>query len=636
LADKPISFNTYQQKVVAFRNGYAVVMAAPGSGKTAVITARIKALLSEGVAPEQILSLTFTKEGAKEMTERAKLKIEHKLFSTFHSWALAFIKKEAFSLPFKVRADFHGVPNPLLLPQEASFELVKIARGLHGVQWKDLASYVSLNKRRGLTPDMAADYCQDEKEELCNAGYRKYEQMLLQKGVLDFDSVMIETAKLLEREENIRARWQYRYVQVDEAQDTDSVQWRIVKQITRHAGNALAVGDENQGMYSWRGSESNLTEYFRSVFPGAVVFPLAINYRSTGSIVDYCKEIAPIQNETVTKLESVKEKGTVPVFRLFNMEKEEATYVINSANNFSGTAILARTNAQLAAFEKECVERGLRYKLLGKSGYWTQHEVKDAVACVGSVIMPSDANVLRMLSARCDATKFLRKSDTHDTPSTITMLKRHQERLPFVNGKPPLLHRLLDNFDTGNQAQNEALRSISSLLHMLRRETGTLTGGAAMQRIIDRFGLLSAYDVQDEEVDKKNFDNDPQANILKLKDYAALKGTLANFWDFIQRLQRARHVRTDCITLSTIHQSKGKEWDTVFVVGVNNEILPHIKGDPEEEKRIYFVACSRAALRLTVTASGVPSGFIKDKLPAVTAENADLLNDPWEGFRLQG
>jgi len=477
----------------------------------------------------------------------------------------------------------------------------------------------------------------DESEEAGAIVFAKYEHAMSLKGVLDFDSILIETAKLLERNPVVRDRWQYRYVQIDEAQDTDSVQWRIVKAITQRHGSALAVGDENQGMYSWRGSESNLTAYFCALFPSAVLFPLPVNYRSTQSIIDYCKQIAPHQNETITKLTGVKDTGVAPVFKLFTLEKDEAKYVVNASVDLGNTAILARTNAQLLPFENECNDRQLRYKLLGKSGFWAQHEIKDAVAIVGCCIAPSDNAVLRMLSSRCDATKFLRKSDTHDRPSTITMLKRQQaSMLSGTNGKPPLLHRIMANYDTGDPSQNEVLRNLSYMMHSLRGETEKLSGKDAMMRVIDRFGMLSAYDVAEDEDDKKNFDNDPRANILKMADYAQLKGGLTGLYEYLQRVNKARHARTDCLTLSTIHQSKGKEWKKVFVVGVVDEILPHIKGDPEEEARIFFVACSRAAETLTVTASGIPSPFIANLVKVPDGKNNNLLIDEWEGFRLQG
>ena len=166
-------------------------------------------------------------------------------------------------------------------------------------------------KRRGLSPDKAAQQAEHEKEFLYVQAYRKYDDALRAKGLLDFDSVLIETAKILERRADVAGRWQYEYVQVDEAQDTDAVQWRIVKAISGN-GNVLAVGDENQGMYSWRGSESNLTDYFCSIFPGAAVLPLPINYRSTQAIVEYCKDIAPLQNETVLNLNHAERAGRGP------------------------------------------------------------------------------------------------------------------------------------------------------------------------------------------------------------------------------------------------------------------------------------------------------------------------------------
>ena len=326
---KTVALNAYQKVVVDFRQGYAVCVAAPGSGKTAVMVERLLALIREGVPPKDILSLTFTKEGAKELTERADLDdVKEKVCSTFHSWALGFIKREAFNLPFKVKTDFHGHAAPLLLPLEACRLLATICRGMERVQWKDAQSFISRMKRRGISPQHAFDNMENDGEEKFIRAYALYEKALRDKGVLDFDSVVIETANLLRNNEDVRSRNQFKFVQVDEAQDTDAVQWSIIKAITKRHGNALAVGDENQGLYSWRGSEANLTSYFCNLFPGARVFPLPVNYRSTQAIVKYCQEIAPIQNETVTNLSTPNELGVEPTFRLYGREDEEARAII--------------------------------------------------------------------------------------------------------------------------------------------------------------------------------------------------------------------------------------------------------------------------------------------------------------------
>lgn len=628
---KPVQFNPYQKAVVDFRKGFAVAMAAPGSGKTEVVISRIRALISEGIQPKEILSLTFTKEGAREMTERANLKdVTEKVFSTFHSWSLGFIKKEALALPFAVKKDWHGNPNPLCLPLDAARTIAQICRRLPNVKWKDAQSYISLMKRRGITPSMAYQLMEHDKEEVMIIAYEKYEAALREKGVMDFDSIIIETANLLEKREDVRARNQYKYIQVDEAQDTDAVQWRTIKMLGQRHGNVLAVGDENQGMYSWRGSESNLQTFFCNKFPGAKVFALPVNYRSSAAIVEYCKGIAPIQNETVLQLQTPNARGVEPVFRLYPREDEEATAVINGCTDLGNTAVLARTNRQLAAFENECGTRNLRYKLLGKSGFWGQNEVKDALAIIGSVVMPTDNNILRMLTARCEMTKFIRKADTRDCIGTPTALTKFQECYTEGGQAGFSLSRIMTRFDCGDQSQNEIVRNIGHTLHSLRGEIKSLNGEAGMRRILERFGVLSAYDEDDDK--DENVDNDPRDNVLKLIEYAAKKGSVAQFYEWVQRLQRALRARTNCLVLGTIHSAKGKEWDTVYVVGVNEGILPHEKGDEQEERQIYFVACSRAAHRLHVSANGIPSILIRDKVAAPGAVVETI--DPWEGFTL--
>jgi DNA helicase II / ATP-dependent DNA helicase PcrA len=621
---KPIKLNDYQKTVVDFRTGFAVCVAAPGSGKTAVMVERLQAMIREGVRPADILSLTFTKEGAKELTERADLKdVEDKVCSTFHSWALGFIKREWQALPFKVKQDWHGHPAPLCLPLDAARSLAMICRHLPNVKWKDAQGYISRMKRRGISPAMAIRFIEHDGEEVFIEAYKRYEHALREKGVMDFDSIVIETANLLKNRPDVLARNQFKFVQVDEAQDTDAVQWSIIKAITQKHGNALAVGDENQGMYSWRGSESNLTSYFCGLFPGAAVFPLPVNYRSTQAIVDYCKEIAPNQNETITNLSTPNEQGVPIVYRLYGREDEEATAVINNCLDLSNTAVLARTNRQLAAFENECGNRNLRYKLLGKSGFWGQNEVRDALAIDGSVVTPTDNNILRALTARCAATKFLRKTDARDHKSTVTLLKEHVERTGVCASQS------LMRFNDGDSSQADIVRSIGFMLHSLRGETRNMEGAAGLRLILDRFGVLQAYDEDDNK--EENVDNDPQENILKLVDYAGKKGTVTGFYEWTQKVQRALRARTNCLTLSTIHQSKGKEWPYVFVVGVNQDVLPHVKGELEEERRIYFVACSRAAKKLHVSANGVASELLRPKLPK---EADGGVVDPWEGFSL--
>jgi len=622
VAEKVVHLNPYQRAVVDFREGVAVVQAAPGSGKTACIVQRVQALLREGVPTKEILSLTFTNSAAKEMRERADLGEDTKVFSTFHSWALSFIKREALALPFKVKTGFHGEPAPLLLPLDACRLLAQICRHLPDkVQWKDAQSFISRMKRRGVSPQMAYRAIENDGEEKFIAAYAKYEVALRDKGVLDFDSIVIETANLLRTREDVRARNQYRFVQVDEAQDTDEVQASAVKYITEKHGNCVFVGDTNQNMYSWRGAVGNLEAHVKALFPDAVILPLAINYRSTQSIVDYCKEIAPNRNASVTDLTTPNEKGIEPVFRLYAREDEEAKAVILGCQDLGNTAVLARTNRQLGVVENECANRGLRYKLLGKSGYWSQREIKDVVSIIGAVVRPIDANVMGALKARCEMTKFIRKADGHGTKGVPTLLKEMQAR---EVGKASLYSLLCRYRGDGADAVN----NLGHQLRSLRSEVSRLSGADGVKRIIERFGVLSSYDEDDNK--DENVDNDPRDNIMKLVEYAGKKKSVDEFFEWTCKVQRGLRARTDALALGTIHAAKGKEWPTVFVIGVNQDVLPHIKGDLEEECRIYFVACSRAAKRLCVSANGVPSELIRHKLP----ERDNGVIDIWDGFTL--
>lgn len=575
-----VALNPEQQIAVDTRRGAVVCVAAPGSGKTSVIVKRALVLLDTGVRPEKLLSLTFTVEAAKEMNERTgRRKTQPRIFRTFHSWALAFARQEREFFPYQLE--------PTIIPTKGENirALGRIVGQLQEIDFKEAISYISLMKRRGIGPVQALDQAEHALERLYAQAYQRYETVMRTAGpnrlaLLDFDSLLCETVKLLEKNAAVRERWQYEFVQVDEAQDTDRVQWSIVQLISEQHGNVFAVGDENQGMYSWRGAETYLSDRFRVRFPDAVVLSLSQNYRSTGEIVDYCKQIAPIQNDTIKNFRTANDRGVAPEFRLYGNEDQEATAIVNSTLDLSHTAVLARTNRQLRPFEDECSERGIKYKRLGKSGFWNRPEVKDVILWVKAALDPSGANVVRALKTHCDATRFVRKVDIQADTALTDLLYG---------------------------AQGPTIRGVYDLMTALHH-----TPTASMEMLLRQAGFLSYYDVEEDQ--GATIDNDPRENILSLVSIAERRGGLHGFLEFTQRVAKANRARTGFLTISTIHQAKGKEWLNVHLVGVNDGMLPHSKGDVEEEKRIYFVACSRAAQRLVISANGVPSDFIKHQV----------------------
>lgn len=589
--------NTEQRAAVNTRQGVHNCVSVPGTGKTTVFVARVHDLLEEGVRPQEILGLTFTREGALEMEARARLKRgknEHRIFRTFHGFTLDLILHERDNFGYQLE---HW---PLLNPLQAARILVKICHRVDIPKWKELQSYISLQKRKGISAEDAADYAEDERYA---EGYAQYEQACKRGGqnglgVLDFDSTVIEAVKLLETNAAVRARWQFKYVMLDEAQDTDAIQWRLVQLLSQKYGNVFCVGDPNQSMYSWRGSEPDgLLEKFDARFPGANHIHLSKNYRSTKAIVEYCKRIAPSQTDAVKNMCTDNVEGEQPDFRLYGSDLLEADDILRQVEDPENSAVLVRTNRQLRAFEQMCGERNIKYVLLGKSGFFGREEVKNTVAFVQHLFSPTDACVKRILMSPYDCTRFLQKKMVVDR---LVEMKD--------TGYTPTFHAGMQRFSCSDRNQNEYVRQLQSRLLDARRWAASLPPGEAVKQIAMRFGILDHYSSSHTE------DNDPEENVLSLARMAANKKSLMEFFQAVMRAYAASRSRKGRLTLSTIHQAKGKEWKNVFVAGVDLDVLPHKNGELEEELRIYFVACSRAAWRLQVSSSGIPSPLIKERV----------------------
>lgn len=606
-----MGLNPEQQRAVATRKGRIRAKAVPGSGKTTVIVARIRALLTDGVKPEKLLSLTFTKEAAAEMEARAKLKEErHRIFRTFHSFALDFVTREIKSFPYQLEAF------PLLLPGQRNRIIGQCIKPYPDLDFQLFSSYLSLQKRSGISPAQAEMDATGEISEQCAKAYAKYEAACRKagpkgpngeegKGLLDFDSMIIETVKLLESRPEVRARWKFQHLQTDEAQDNDAVQWRLVQLLEPgKTGSLFCVGDPDQNMYEWRGAEAGgLEEKFDERFPGAVTIDLPENYRSTPQIVAYLNEICP----TPGKVIRTSQPGGAPVeFSRYLVDTDEATAVMGKITDFENTAILARTNRGLRPFEDLCMIRGTRYRLLGKSGFWGQEEIKTAMAFIQYIIAPTDNSVKRILRSPFDCTRYLKKNDA------VERLKEMQNQTIGGPGGKRKLHALLFDFKCGDLEQDAIVHRLAAFLQELKQEVIQLPACVAVEQIISRVGMVDYY--ENIEDHSEAVDNDPTENLGDLLKISGRRPTLHEFLLYAQKCATASNNKTG-LTLSTIHQAKGKEWPHVFVTGVTLGTVPHKKGTPAEEKRIYYVACSRAGKRLCISCSGVPSEFIRHKLP---------------------
>ncbi len=513
-----IVLNQEQQAVVDAVDGTWVTVAGPGSGKTTTLIQRYLNMLTKGIPSKDILNLTFTASAASEMVSRAGLLDANKVFRTFHSFALELIKNERRNLPYKLCDTVIPVA---LEDYKLLFKLVDSYKAITNYQL--LKEMISGWKRSNIEPEQAIAETNNDREYFYALAYRDYERYCREDGWLDFDSLMRETVKLLETNAAVRDRYQRPYISVDEAQDTDIVQFRMLQLIFK--GNIFVVGDENQLIYEWRSAQPGSLTNFERFFPGARKLYLGENFRSTGKLVQFFKEILPVDNGIQSHMVTHNADGERPMFTRFFDDFSEASWITDHLLDSPRTAILARTNRQLFIFQRVMAGRGIKYVFLGKKDFWDQKEVKQMLSLSKSYV--EDAR------------------PAHQIFSNI--IREHNLPALFRSFNP-----------------DEA---------------------------------------------------DPIGNMNGLVKIAAEKGgTTKEFLDYVRKVMYARKStkKVKTVTLSTVHQAKGREWDHVFVIGVNEGRMPHQNGELAEERRIFFVACTRSAKSLSISFNGQRSVFLNN------------------------
>lgn len=369
--------NAEQRCAVETIDGPIVCISGPGSGKTTVIVERYLNLLQRGVVPDSIMTLTFTQNAAKEMADRAGF-ASAPVFRTFHSFALSLLKKERGALPFVLTPEILPLPNDIY---QTMIHLLHTYRAIPS--YKSLAEGISLFKHRGLTPDQAREESYgDGIKFLIASAYRDYERICRENGWLDFDSVMGEAVRLLEENPQVRERNQFDFLQVDEGQDTDNTQFRMLQALTKR--NIFIVGDENQLIYEWRSAMPGSLSQFSQKFSNAKTLYLGTNYRSTRSLVRFLKQILPVDNGLASHMKPSEgsPEGISPTITKYEDDGQEAERILSSITDPENSAILARTNRQLEIFRQMCVKKGVKFRFLGKSGFWDQSEVKALVKII--------------------------------------------------------------------------------------------------------------------------------------------------------------------------------------------------------------------------------------------------------------
>ena len=591
--------NTEQRRAVETLSGPVLILAGAGSGKTKTLTHRIANLMSHGVNEREILAVTFTNKAAREMRERLwnLLYPEHfdevprefmPYMGTFHSICVKILRIEHEHLNLDKNFVIYDMDDQISLIKRAFKEL-----GIEDkfLKPKAVQSIISSTKNSGETiEDYEANAIYPNQKNTAKI-FRLYEKMKYESSALDFDDILIRVADLFDKNPLVREKWQkkFKHILIDEYQDTNKIQYRLVKALVSNDRNICVVGDDWQSIYSWRGADFTNILNFERDFPGATVIKLEQNYRSTGNILKASQKVIS-KNKTRTDKALFTEAGDgEPVdIKDFRDENAEAKFVAfqiaTMARNrdFSDFAILYRTNAQSYNFEKALIDMRVPYKIIGGVRFYDRKEIKDVLAILKILVNPKDRvsfeRVCKNVLSGVGAVSISKLISAMDGISTDPF--RDNDLSVAVSGKAKL--------------------SIEKLIAFIRSVDITSEPSAIVLSAIQKFGLVEAVK------DGTPAGDERALNLNAMASNAAEFETLDDFLAEAVLMSSADEENAkNSVTLMTLHAAKGLEFPVVFIVGMEEGLFPSLRDDSEEsieeERRLAYVGMTRAREKLFLT-----------------------------------
>jgi len=605
------SLNPEQRLAAETTEGPVLILAGAGTGKTRAITFRMAHLIAKGVPAESILAVTFTNKAAEEMQTRvsdlllrAGVPPERPWLSTFHSLCARLLRREAAAA---------GLPaNFSIFDDSDQLAAVKLAMGGLNLEDEDLKprailSQISFAKNHGKTPEMlrAEAFTADMRQ--AADVFEQYEKLLAQSKALDFDDLLLRSARLLRESPTVREKWQrrFRYIHVDEYQDTNRVQYDLLRLLIGPHQNICVVGDEDQSIYRWRGADVSILLQFSRDFANARVIRIERNYRSTQTILDASGAVVKNNSQRLGKSLRAETSGGSKL-RYFEARdaQAEAEFVAEELqklldDDLSQTcAVEYRTNFQSRAFEEVLRRRGLRFKLVGGFSFYKRAEVQDALAYVRLAMHPEDdIAFLRILNL---PPRGIGKS----TLESLRDLSK-KNGASFWTAMEDLVTA------TGTGRAVAPLRAFMDLIARLQTGLKERDPADFLRYVLDETGYMGMLRDRNTPEDVARLEN------LEELARAVAESTDAgeSFTDFLDAAALVSDADTfegkPGITLITLHSTKGLEFDHVFLTGLEEGICPHNrsinedqKGDNkgvEEERRLVYVGMTRARKTLTLT-----------------------------------
>lgn len=630
--------NPSQVEAVIHPGGPVLVLAGAGSGKTRIITQRIAYLIKEkAVAPSNILAVTFTNKAANEMKERVHRLIARDArdlwIGTFHSVCLRILKKEIDKLE-GYRRDF------IIYDEVDQIKLIRECMNQLGFSDRlfdprSMRSQIDCAKNRGLHP---GDFGSNIYDERISRVYELYEKELRRLNALDFGDLLYFIVTLFEKRADVLEKYQnqFHHILVDEYQDTNHLQYKIVKLLSGKHRNIFVVGDDNQSIYGWRGADIGNILNFEKDFPDAKVIKLERNYRSTKNILRSANAVI-LRNRyrSDKKLWTDNPEGELITYYEARDEKDEARYVAsqiqfeisNRGRSYGDFAVFYRTNNQSRLIEEELLHRGIPYTIVGGVGFYERSEVKDIMAYLRVIANPFDELGLRRII------NVPPRGIGKGTIETLESIAKENNITLFEAIDLAVKNKLLPQKSLNN------LDRFYRLLTGLIEASKELTIVKLLKDIMEKTHYLESLGTEEER--KENI-----GEILNLAAEFEREEKCTNIHDFLDWVTLASDIdriseKSDQVTLMTLHCAKGLEFPVVFVIGMEESLFPHIKslGNGkliEEERRLCYVGITRAKEKIYLTSTSkrklfgieqrsIPSRFIIE-IPR------KLLN--WESYQM--
>ncbi|MDR3242440.1 MAG: UvrD-helicase domain-containing protein [Clostridiales Family XIII bacterium] len=623
--------NPQQREAAQHKDGPLLILAGAGSGKTSTMTRRIAWLVrEEGISPYSIFAVTFTNKAAKEMRERVEELLGSEIrmwILTFHSACLRILRRHAEALGYDGGFVVYDPTD-----QKVVMRSLLKAMNLDDKKFTPVyvLSIISDCKEKDMTPSaFAAENESSPVGKVVGELYASYEKTLKKNGAMDFDDLICNTVRLFEGDGIILAQYQgrFRYIMVDEYQDTNYMQYRFIRLLAQNHGNICVVGDDDQCIYQWRGADIRNILEFEKDFKGTKVIKLEQNYRSSGNILDGAHSV--ISNNVgrkQKKLWTSKSRGEKITYYAAEDEKEEARYVAGEIKKLHGVesedgsgvkaysdfAVLYRTNAQSRNFEEAFSVFDIPYRVLGGLRYYDRKEVKDIIA------------YMRLVQNQADDLSFLRVINEPKRGMGAKTIER-LETLAAERGVSMFL--LLSDEEILNSLSAKAKASVKSMITAvleLSDERENLSVSDVYDALLLRTGYMRALEDQDSVEAESRIEN-----LLEFKSVISQyekDEPMISLSEFMERIALLADIdnhdaEEDAVTLMTLHSAKGLEFPVVFMPGMEDGLFPGWRaadtpGGMEEERRLCYVGMTRAMKKLYMIRARQRTLYGKTGFPA--------------------